>query len=429
MRILPDPVPIGRIFLDLNNPRHVPFTTEDEAIEYLCSKEDVWPLARDITAIGMNPLERVALLPIVGQKNSYTMAEGNRRLCALMLIADPDRAPAKLRRGFENLAKQQAPIKALPAVLFDDEDEVRPWLERIHNGAQGGRGRKSWDAEQSQRYSGSKKNKLAQAFLDYAVKEGMLTEEQRKGKITTIQRFLGVDVLQEAMGIDQTNSDELSRTRPKSEFDIIAKRFIRDLLEGKEVNSRKNKPEVIKYARPLGSVPGVTSTRIEPEPLSAPGGTSASNAPQRTRRTPRKPENVKHVEYADEIASALKSYGNQKLESLYHSICAVELRDHTPLVSVGVWSFFETLTACAGRNGSTDFLSFMSKNRLAQYGVPSASMTSTRNSLNRILDYGNATKHDPIAVTFNGAQLNNDMKLLRPVILKCIEDAASRATA
>jgi hypothetical protein len=66
MRVLTDPVPVGRIFLDLDNPRHVPFTSEDEVIEYLCDKEDVWPLARDITNIGLNPLERFALVAVAG---------------------------------------------------------------------------------------------------------------------------------------------------------------------------------------------------------------------------------------------------------------------------------------------------------------------------------------------------------------------------
>ena len=425
MQILDEPVPIGRIFLDLTNPRHIAFTTEDQAIEYLCEKEDVWPLARDIAAIGMNPMERVALLPVAGQKNSYTMAEGNRRLCALMLTADPDRAPAKLRKGFEDLAKQRTPIKALPAVLFEDGDEVRPWLERMHNGAQGGRGRKSWDAEQQQRYSGSQKNKLAQNFLDYAVQEGMLSEDQRKGKITTVQRFLGVDVLQEAMGIDPSSPDQLSRTRPKAEFDLIAKRFIRDLLEGKEVNSRKNRPDVIKYARPLSSLPGVSSTRIETEPLTAPGS-AASASPSRTRRTPRKIDKVKKVQYADDIASALKAYGNHKLESLYNSICSIELEHHTPIVCVGAWSFFETLTACAGRNGQVSFLDFMSNLRLSQYGVTKDAKSGVKHALTRVSEYGNVSKHDPIAASFNGDQLNNDLIVLRPIILKCIQEAADK---
>ena len=168
MRILDDPVPIGRIFLDLTNPRHVELATEDEVIEYLCDNEDVWSLARDIAQIGLNPLERVALIPVRGQKDAFTMAEGNRRLCALKLLADPDRAPPRHRKGFETLAAQRTPPKTFAAVLFDSDEEVRPWLERMHNGAHDGRGRRAWSAEQSQRYSGSNKNKVAQAFLDYA---------------------------------------------------------------------------------------------------------------------------------------------------------------------------------------------------------------------------------------------------------------------
>lgn len=429
MRILEKPVPIGRIFLDLTNPRHEPLANEDDAIEYLCDKEEVWALARDITAIGLNPLERVALIPIKGQKGAYTMAEGNRRLCALKLLADPDRAPAKLRKGFANLAAQRTPPKEFYAAEFADDEEVRPWLERMHNGAYEGRGRRAWNAEQSQRYSGSNKNKVAQGFLDYAVAEGLLTEEDRKGKLTTVQRFLGIDVFREAMGLDQSNPDDLARTRPKPEFDIIAKRFVRDLLDTttdpRPVTSRMNKKEIVAYSRPLGSIPGVTSTRIEAEPLTA-GGAGGGKKGGKRKTKPKKPEKAKHVEYADEIASALKSYGNYKLEALYHSICTIELEHHTPLVCIGVWAFFESLTACAGRNEGTAFGSFLSNNRLGTYGITGSSRTPVRTALDHIQDYGNTTKHDAVAATFNGDQLNNDMAVLKPVILKVIEEAGNQ---
>ncbi|WP_309607212.1 hypothetical protein, partial [Phenylobacterium sp.] len=296
MRILEKPVPIGRIFLDLSNPRHEPLTTEDQAIEYLCANEEVWPLARDITAIGINPLERVALIPIKGQKGAYTMAEGNRRLCALKLLDDPDRAPAKLRKGFATLAARRAPPKEFFGVEFDDEEEVRPWLERMHNGAYAGRGRRDWNADQSQRYSGSNKNKVAQGFLDYAVAEGLISEDDRKGKLTTVQRFVGIGEFREAMGLDATNPDELTRTRPKAEFDTIARRFIRDLLKGDEVNSRKNKPDVVVYSRPLGSLPGVTAARIDPEPLTSDGAASGAKKGGKRKATPKKPQKAKHVE-------------------------------------------------------------------------------------------------------------------------------------
>jgi hypothetical protein len=425
MRILADPVSIGRIFLDLKNPRHTELATEDEVIEYLCDREDVWTLARDITRVGLNPLERVALIPIKGQKDAYTMAEGNRRLCALKLLADPDRAPARLRKGFSDLATQRTPPSTFAAVICDDEEDVRPWLERMHNGADEGRGRKPWNAEQKQRYSGSNKNKVAQSFLDYAEAAGLISPEDRKGKLTTVQRFLGNDVFREAMGLDQANPEDLARTRPKAEFETIVRRFIRDLVKGEDVNSRMNKPEIIRYARPLDSLPGVSATRIEPESLSTPGE-GGQKKTRAGRKHPRKPEKLRHIHYADEIASALKGYGNNKLESLYHSICTVELEHHTPLVCVGVWSFFETLTACAGRNGQTSFPDFMSKVRLGQYGVTPGAMPGVRHALTRVSEYGNVTKHDPVAATFNADQLNNDMITLRAVILKCIEDAASK---
>jgi hypothetical protein len=430
MRILEKPVPIGRIFLDLSNPRHEPLTTEDEAIEYLCDKEEVWALARDITAIGLNPLERVALIPIKGQRDAYTMAEGNRRLCALKLLADPDRAPAKLRKGFTTLAAQRTPPKAFYAAVFDDDEEVRPWLERMHNGAYDGRGRRSWNAEQSQRYSGSNKNKVAQGFLDYAVAEGLISEEDRKGKLTTVQRFLGIDVFREAMGLDQSNPDDLARTRPKAEFDTIAKRFIRDLLDTTEprpVTSRMNKKEIVAYSRPLGSLPGVTSTRIEAEPVSALSAGTGGKKGGKRKAKPKKPEKAKHVGYSVEIVSALKSYGNFKLESLYHSICAIELEGHTPLVCIGAWAFFETLTACAGRNENTSFLDFFSKNHLASYGI-TGTVTSLRAAVGRVSEYGNTTKHHPTAATFNGDQLNNDMVALQEMVLKCIAEAAGKTT-
>jgi hypothetical protein len=134
-------VKVGRIFIDLNNPRHVPFASEPQAIEYLCKNEGVYPLARDIKRHGLNPLERVALIPVKakdGTVTGYNMAEGNRRLCALKLLTDPERALADLRKPFQDLAQNWTPITSLPAVIFDSMESARIWLERIHSGPQGG---------------------------------------------------------------------------------------------------------------------------------------------------------------------------------------------------------------------------------------------------------------------------------------------------
>ncbi|MEA3063632.1 MAG: hypothetical protein QOJ27_60, partial [Sphingomonadales bacterium] len=328
-------------------------------------------------------------------------------------------------KSFEKLSEKWSTISTVHAVLFPSVEAVRLWLDRVHSGPQGGIGRRSWDAEQKQRFYGGSKNRAAQALLDYAEAQGMITKEERQGKLTTAQRFLNNDVFKEALGFDSNDPEEYGRTRPKAEFDVLVRRFTRDLVSGKGVNSRMNKPEIIAYARPLGALPGVTTTRIDPESLASESGGSGK---KRTRRQPRKPEKAKHVRFEDEIYAALKTLGNEKLESLYYSLCSIELGQHTPILSIGAWSFFETLTACAGRTGTNSFDSYLNKSKLNGYGLGSDTI-SLRSAIGRMREYGNTTKHHKVAAVFNGDQLNNDMVALKDVILACIAEAATKAAS
>ena len=85
-----------RVFLDFDNPRHDPMESQEEVIRYLCEDE----LAKDLVIHGLSPLELFALIPRnEGKKNAYTVAEGNRRLCALKLLNDPNLAPASMRKN------------------------------------------------------------------------------------------------------------------------------------------------------------------------------------------------------------------------------------------------------------------------------------------------------------------------------------------
>jgi hypothetical protein len=418
-------IPVGRIFLALDNPRHEAVESESEAIERLCAKEDVVPLARDIVRHGLSPLERFALTPINKTKSgdpTYFVAEGNRRICALKLLADPELAPPAHRKTFESLAEDWSPIEIVQGVVFENVETLHLWLDRVHSGTQGGIGRKNWDAEQKQRFSGSSKNRLAQAVLDYAESEGMLTKEQREGKLTTAQRFLSPEAVQETFGIDRSNPEELGRTRPKAEFDVMLKRFISDLVEGKQVTSRMNKPEIVKYARTLSVLPGVSNNRIESEPIV----NVATAKKTRVRRTPRKPERARHVAYSDEISAALKVLENEKLQSLYYSICALELEQHAPIVAIGIWAFMETLTGVAGRADGIAFDAFLSKERLTKFGVTGDDQKAARSSVARIAEYGNQTKHHKVSAAFNGDQINNDMIVLNSTISRLISEAETK---
>jgi hypothetical protein len=420
---------VNQLVLYLENPRHVPLGNEAETIAALCAKEDVLPLLKDIKKVGLSPLENFAIFPAAKRaanprSQKYFAAEGNRRVCALKLLNDPDLAPAPLRKQVTKLASDWVPIRNVSAVIFKSFDEVRPWLQRIHNGQNGGIGRKQWNADQKTRFDGNSKNSLAQAILDYAEQENMLTAEQRERKLTTVERFISNPIFRDALGIARDSEEKIFRTRAKQDFDELMKKFVGDLADGSKVNSRMLKPAIEAYAKEVSSLPDASSPRIEGEPLVMSTGVKRAKG---SRKTPKPPSKVKTVKYEQNIYDALHAFGNDKLSSLYYSICKVELERHTPLVAIGVWAFFESLSSCAGRADGTNFASFFSKHRLQTYGLDADSKT-IRTVLDRITDFGNITKHHAISATFNGDQLNNDMMASKNLILKCIEEAKSRYT-
>jgi hypothetical protein len=67
----------------------------------------------------------------------------------------------------------------------------------------------------------------------------------------------------------------------------------------------------------------------------------------------------------------------------------------------------------------TDFVSFYSKNKLAQLGIPEK--VALRSALTRIQTNGNSTKHHEIAASFDGQQLSNDLDTLTPLLIKTVE--------
>ncbi len=419
-------VSVDRIFLDLANPRHKPYKTEAEVIEYLCREEYVFALAKDIVRLGLNPLELFALIPLgkeKGPRRTFMVAEGNRRMCAIKLLHDPDLAPAKLRKDFAKLAQEAPDVADVLGVEFRDKEQVDIWLERIHGGVQGGIGRKPWNAEQKTRHIGDKKNILAQRVLDYAENRRFISADQRRGKLTTAQRYLGNTILREMLGLESSGIEDVSRTRPAPDFDLLLETFARDLIDG-VVHSRSNSDEIKDYARNLGMTPGLSATRISPESLSLPAQTG-----RKRRITPTRPDKQKHIAYEVDIAQNLKAIPSYKLERIYYSICDISLEDHTPLVAVGTWSFFECLTARCGRTPNSSFLDYLSKNKLSLLGYTQREdVNSIRQALERIAHYGNTTKHHETAANFPGPQLANDMDTLKGLILKLAVEAKSKGS-
>lgn len=422
-----DFIEVERIFLYEENPRHEPIESEPEIIEHLCKDEQVLNLARSIAELGPNPLELVGLVQIPGSggssaKKSYQVWEGNRRICAVKLLNDTDLAPAHLRKDFVRLAakSKHLPIKKINSAVFDDHDDLKTWMGINHNGAQAGAGRLDWDAQQKERHIGTGRNRVALAVLDAAQGMGLISKEERDGKLTTAQRFLNSSIVREALGIDTSNKDDITYNRPPNDLKKQLGRFISDLKRNIKVTSRHNRDQIDSYGRRLARSADISDERIQPRSLKSASTVSTARKAQRTASA-RKPKKKDRLSYNKEFALALEAIGNEKLDSLHYSVCSVPLDANTPLLTIGVWAFVESLTALAGKNADTDFLAYFSNQRLNDLGFANSKKNAPlKDALQRIQRNGNATKHHEISASFDGKQLANDLATITPLLMKTL---------
>lgn len=215
-------IKIENIFLDLNNPRYVEQQSESDAIAYLIDNEDIKPLAKNIAEIGsISPLELMALVPHPKAKNSYVTAEGNRRLCALKLLIDPDKAKNKKDKEYFNKLKigMKSKIAEIPAIIFKSFDLARPWVELRHD-PQTGVGTKKWNTEQIGRFNqggrADSPNATAISLIDYAKVHKLISDDILQN----------IQIREIQSGIDRQRESLMMLKKYQVEFDNLDERII-----------------------------------------------------------------------------------------------------------------------------------------------------------------------------------------------------------
>ena len=415
-------IEIARIFLDVSNPRHEIQENEQEAIEMLCKHEKIVNMARDIVANGISPLEAFCVMKIEEEnpRTMYIAKEGNRRLCALKLLIDPDSAPKSVKKSFETLSKSWTPITEVRCWVSNNKDKVALWIRRRHEGEADGLGQKPWSAEQKARYHGTEnRNRIALEYLEWGQKNGLISKMQSKRKFTTITRFIGNPLLKNALGLELGENRQPARNKEEGEFTVLATKFFADLVAtNSKVNSRANSKEISQYANEvLAELDGITARRIKPIGLNIEKKSTSSGKIV----IPYHRQKPKFIERSEEITNSLDTANFHKLNSLYSSICTIPLKHNTPLLTVGVWAILESLTSLAGRNPRTSFADFLGGKIMEQSGfVNKEEKKEMGEILIRIQKNGNTTKHHKIAANFNDEQLANDVKAIEKFILHCI---------
>lgn len=286
-------ISVNRLHLNLANPRHEPASSESEAIARLCDSELIAELAQDIAQRGsLSPLEVLGVMPMPGNPGHFISLEGNRRTCALIVAADPGRAPASIRSQLKRITADASLPKQVKAHVFPSEAEAKQWIDLRHLGQQGGAGTKDWDPTQQNRATGgntktsARDNTLSVRVLDRLVARGLLTPEQRRlVSVSTITRYLGTPAVRAILGLG--SHQELIYTHDHNEVDRALVRLVIDSIErandgSYRVNSRTDSAARLKYVNELKASGDAPVTPLG-QPEHAPPPTKVSRQAESAR--------------------------------------------------------------------------------------------------------------------------------------------------
>lgn len=258
-------VSFNKLHFDPVNPRGEEESDEEKIRDLFGIQPATLILATHLAENGQNPLDRIGIIEHPRLPGHFVIREGNRRLCAMQLLRDPDRAPTEAtRKAFQRLANTGRPIPDnIQAVLFHEKLKARVWMSVKHEGPQGGLGTLQWGPAEKTRFNREgvtgitrpkNPNRQAEALLTYAAKEGLITPEERQLiALTTITRYL--PNVRAALAL--LNTEDCTTNARPTEFNAALQRFLKDAKDSgvpgvrNTVHSRSTSAQRAEYSESL----------------------------------------------------------------------------------------------------------------------------------------------------------------------------------
>jgi hypothetical protein len=309
-------VRVADLKLDLENPRlGQGLKSQPDAIQAMLRAEGkkTLELAEDILKNGLNGAERPMVIQDDHDSGRYVMLEGNRRLTALRILAEPSSAASAVKRP--TMKKLEAwstqyhknPITEIDCVVYDTREEAETWIIRRHMGEAGGKGVVGWGPIEQRRHEARRTGKSSldlQAF-DLVARFGDLDDAVREKlhdfPITNLERLLEDSAVLKRLGLALDKHRQLTSALPDGELLKPLTRIVRDIAtkqinvndirsEGDRANYlNKFKPTELPDLKKAGKAQRVVSspagaTVAKQAPVSGPGK-AVSAKPAKPRRS------------------------------------------------------------------------------------------------------------------------------------------------
>jgi hypothetical protein len=288
-------IPTGRLFFDTQNPRHEPVKTQREAILSLIATErqKLVVLANDIVNHGISPID--LLLVVKRDATNYTVVEGNRRLAAIRMIANPDLAQGTvIESQILRVAALGKGPTSVECAIVGSRDDAEHWMELRHGGEAGGAAVVKWNTLASNRFSHKPGSQAAKAitFLE-AIDEGYpqndvmkdLVTQVASKRLTTLGRLVSDPTFRARAAMTEEDG-LLTFSFPADALQELFEYILGDLAADVGVSQLKSKQQRADY---LSGTPKPKKAAALAIPQALGVSPAAKPAARRTRRRSSKP--------------------------------------------------------------------------------------------------------------------------------------------
>lgn len=247
---------VSSLLLDVENFRLGVLENQIEVINHMFKDqgEKIIRLAEDIAANGLSPLEVIGVVADENSPDQYYVVEGNRRILALKLLANPNLLDKSFLSKFKNrifpASKMflAAPIMEIECTVFPSREDSYPWMSLKHTGENEGKGVVQWSTEARSRLTsqlGARSDDfLALCLLDYLRKSGITIDQNYP--VTNLSRLLTTPHVRKKLGIIETNPNPVSIC-PHHIFLPLIEQIAADLSQAGAVNRIRYLADRISY--------------------------------------------------------------------------------------------------------------------------------------------------------------------------------------
>lgn len=320
-------IPVGKLLLDTENPRHEKVASQKDAISALIASErqKLVVLASDVLEFGLSPIDR--LLVIKAGRN-FTVVEGNRRLAVVKILGNPGLAEGtSIESQMKRLsANGVVPIEADCAIAPARKD-ARHWMENRHGGESGGAGVVPWNAFAANRFAQKPGREAGAAIRFLEEIEGAYPKNEvlqdlirlvAQKRLTTLGRLVLDPSFKDRAGMVDAKGS-LSFHFSASELEDFFEHVLGDFAANVGVSEIRKKPQRAAYLK----------TTPEPDPKKRTSEASALSATSTAKTKPKpkrpKPASKPPMPFKDLDLSSLDS----KTQALLREFRTLKM-DKTP---------------------------------------------------------------------------------------------------